>query len=67
MSPFQKTFEKSLLKTHADKPAQLALPAQGLPIDAILQQMTTLSSISPLQKRVDEFKVSNPFFLILIT
>jgi len=52
--------KKSLLKTNV--PALAALPAKGRSMDSIIQDLEKMRTMSPLQQRVDEFKVSGAIY-----
>ena len=58
LAPLKQGFEKSMLKTSANKPLLTALPQKGASFADINKQLDSLRSISPLDKRVEEFKVS---------
>jgi hypothetical protein len=53
----QHGLKKSLLKISPNKPSLSRLPSQGESAKNILTQLSNLKDISPLNKRVEDFKV----------
>ena len=60
LDPLKLSFEKSMLKTSPNKPMLTHMPAKGSSFAELTNQLDSLRAISPLDKRVEEFKASAP-------